>query len=188
MTTNTTRVNFALCWHMHQPWYQQGIDGEYQLPWVYLHAIKDYADMVAHLEAHPKMKVVVNFAPVLLEQLDDYAQQLKNWLDSKQKMQDPLLNLLAGASEMPANMHARYQLLCDCQRAHAPKMIDPYPAFKSLLSPVRFMFPHHECVEKDTDFLQYLDPQYFVDVLVWYHLAWLGPFYGQVATRGVRRF
>ena len=83
---------------MHQPWYQQGIDGEYQLPWVYLHAIKDYADMAAHLEAHPKMKVVVNFAPVLLEQLDDYARQLKNWLDDGQKMQDPLLNLLAGAT------------------------------------------------------------------------------------------
>jgi alpha-amylase/alpha-mannosidase (GH57 family) len=171
---NTTRVNFALCWHMHQPWYQQGIDGEYQLPWVYLHAIKDYADMAAHLEAHPQMKVVVNFAPVLLEQLDDYAQQLQAWLEHKQPMQDPMLNLLAGATEMPENLHERYELLCDCQRAHAPKMIDPYPAFKSLLSPVRFMFPHHACVEKDTDFLQYLDPQYFVDVLVWYHLAWLG--------------
>jgi alpha-amylase/alpha-mannosidase (GH57 family) len=159
---------------MHQPWYQQGIDGEYQLPWVYLHAIKDYADMAAHLEAHPKMKVVVNFAPVLLEQLDDYAQQLQAWLDDKQPMQDPMLNLLAGATEMPENLHERYALLCDCQRAHAPKMIDPYPAFKSLLSPIRFMFPHHACVEKDTEFLQYLDAQYFIDVMVWYHLAWLG--------------
>ncbi|MGD8803129.1 MAG: glycoside hydrolase family 57 protein [Gammaproteobacteria bacterium] len=172
--TKTTRVNFALCWHMHQPWYQQGIDGEYQLPWVYLHAIKDYADMAAHLEAYPQMKVVVNFAPVLLEQLDDYAQQLQGWLEHKQPMQDPMLNLLAGVTEVPANLHERYELLCDCQRAHAPKMIDPYPAFKSLLSPVRFMFPHHDCAEKDTDFLQYLDEQYFVDVLVWYHLAWLG--------------
>jgi alpha-amylase/alpha-mannosidase (GH57 family) len=180
--TNTTRVNFALCWHMHQPWYQQGIDGEYQLPWVYLHAIKDYADMVAHLEAHPKMKVVVNFAPVLLEQLDDYARQLKNWLDHGQEMQDPMLNLLAGATEIPANMHERYRLLCDCQRAHAPKMIDPYPVFKTLLSPVKYMFPHHQCSEQDTDFLQYLDPQYFVDVLVWYHLAWLGHSLKQSAT------
>ena len=33
--TSTTRVNFVLCWHMHQPWYQRGLDGEYQLPWVY---------------------------------------------------------------------------------------------------------------------------------------------------------
>ena len=180
--TITNRVNFTLCWHMHQPWYQQGLDGEYQLPWVYLHAIKDYADMVAHLEAHPKMKVVVNFAPVLLEQLDDYAQQLKNWLDNGQKMQDPMLNHLAGATEIPANMHERYRLLCDCQRAHAPKMIDPYPAFKSLLSPVKYMFPHQECAEKDTGLLQYLDSQYFVDTLVWYHLAWLGHSLKQSAT------
>ena len=180
--TNTTRVNFALCWHMHQPWYQQGLDGDYQLPWVYLHAIKDYADMVAHLEAHPKMKVVVNFAPVLLEQLDDYALQLQNWLDDRRPMQDPMLNLLAGATGIPDNLHDRYRLLCDCQRAHAPKMIDPYPAFKALLSPVEFMFPEHECAEIDTDFLQYLDAQYFVDILVWYHLAWLGHSLKQSAT------
>ncbi len=180
--TNTSRVNFALCWHMHQPWYQQGLDGEYQLPWVYLHAIKDYADMVAHLEAHPKMNVIVNFAPVLLEQLDDYAQQLAGWLENGEKMQDPMLNLLAGVTEMPVNLHDRYRLLCDCQRAHAPKMIDPYPAFKSLFTPVDFMFPHHDCVEKDTNFLQYLDAQYFVDILVWYHLAWLGHSLKQSAT------
>jgi alpha-amylase/alpha-mannosidase (GH57 family) len=180
--TSTTRVNFVLCWHMHQPWYQRGLDGVYQLPWVYLHAIKDYADMAAHLEAHPHMKVVVNFAPVLLEQLDDYAVQLQRWLDDREPMLDPMLNLLAGATEIPDNLHGRYRLLCDCQRAHAPKMIDPYPAFKSLLSPIEFMFPQHECSEIETDFLQYLDPQYFVDTLVWYHLAWLGHSLKQTAT------
>lgn len=172
--TSTTRVNFVLCWHMHQPWYQEGLDGEYRLPWVYLHAIKDYADMAAHLEAHPKMKVVVNFAPVLLEQLDDYALQLQNWLDHQQTMQDPTLNLLAGISEIPDNLRDRYKLLCDCQRAHAPKMIDPYPAFKALLAPVEYMFLNKDCAGTDSEFLQYLDQQYFVDILVWYHLAWLG--------------
>ena len=93
-----SRVNFALCWHMHQPWYQHGIDGDYCLPWVYLHAIKDYSDMVTHLEAHPAMKATVNFAPVLLEQLDDYANQLRQWLQHGSRMRDPLLNLLAGDS------------------------------------------------------------------------------------------
>ena len=29
------------------------LSGEFRLPWVYLHAIKDYADMAAHLEAQP---------------------------------------------------------------------------------------------------------------------------------------
>ena len=167
-------VNFVLCWHMHQPWYQEGIDGDYRLPWVYLHAIKDYEDMVMHLEAHPDMHVVVNFAPVLLEQLDDYAKQLKNWLDNGQAMNDPMLNLLAGAKPIPESPVERYQLLCDCQRANAEKMIDPYPDFKRLLEPVKLMFPGGKCDEHDTGCLQYLNTQYYVDVLVWYHLVWLG--------------
>jgi alpha-amylase/alpha-mannosidase (GH57 family) len=173
-TSTASRVNFALCWHMHQPWYQQGIDGDYKLPWVYLHAIKDYDDMAAHLEAHPKMKLTVNFAPVLLEQLDDYATQLKVWLDSGERMRDPMLNLLAGVTEIPQDLHSRYQVLCDCQRAYAPKLIDPYPVFRRLLEPFSYMYPDRKCLEKDTGFLTYLEPQYFVDVLVWYHLAWLG--------------
>ena len=175
-------LNFVLCWHMHQPWYQQGVDGEYKLPWVYLHAIKDYEDMVSHLEAHPKMHVVVNFAPVLLEQLDDYANQLKNWLDNGQVMNDPMLNLLAGATPIPLSTHDRYQLLCDCQRANAEKMIDPYPAFKRLLDPVKSMFPGGVCDDHDSGCLQYLNSQYYIDVLVWYHIAWLGHALKQTQT------
>ena len=175
-------VNFVLCWHMHQPWYQEGIDGDYKLPWVYLHAIKDYEDMVAHLEAHPKMHVVVNFAPVLLEQLDDYASQLKSWLDNGRVMNDPMLNLLAGAKPIPESPDERYQLLRDCQRANAEKMIDPYPAFKSLLKPFKFMFPDGTCDKNDTVCMQYLNSQYFIDVLVWYHLAWLGHALKQTQT------
>ncbi|MCW9046796.1 MAG: glycoside hydrolase family 57 protein [Gammaproteobacteria bacterium] len=167
-------LNFVLCWHMHQPWYQEGIDGDYKLPWVYLHAIKDYEDMASHLEAHPKMHVVVNFAPVLLEQLDDYATQLKNWLDTKAPMKDPMLNMLAGVTAVPKSPHLRYQLLCDCQRANAEKMIDPYPDFKKLLEPVKSMFPGGLCDEHETGCLYYLNSQYFIDVLVWYHIAWLG--------------
>ena len=62
-------LNVVVCWHMHQPWYRESQQGDYRLPWVYLHALKDYVDMAAHLEAHPKMRCVVNFTPVLLEQL-----------------------------------------------------------------------------------------------------------------------
>ncbi len=172
--TKSTQVNFVLCWHMHQPWYQQGIEGEYKLPWVYLHALKDYTDMAAQLEAHPDMKSVVNFAPVLLEQLDDYAQQLNGWLESAQPMKDPLLNLLAGVTPVPESIEQRYQLLCKCQRANAEKMIDPYADFKRLLEPFNKMFAEDDSAQQNTVCLQYLTPQYFIDVLVWYHLAWLG--------------
>ena len=169
-----SRVNFALCWHMHQPWYQQGIDGDYRLPWVYLHAIKDYSDMVTHLEAHPAMKVTVNFAPVLLEQLDDYASQLQQWLQHGSRMREPLLNLLAGVTPIPDGIEARCQLLRDCQRANAEKMINAYPGFRKLLQPLREMFSGEEKIARDKTFLNYLDTQYFIDILMWYHLAWLG--------------
>jgi len=138
--------------------------------------------MVTHLEAHPDMHAVVNFAPVLLEQLDDYAAQLKAWLDHGTAMMDPMLNLLAGVTPIPQSSHERFQLLCDCQRANAEKMIDPYPAFKHLLELVSQMFPGGACDEHDTACLQYLNSQYYIDVLVWYHIAWLGHTLKQTQT------
>ena len=71
-------IDLVLMWHMHQPDYRLvGSDGgeSFVLPWTYLHAIKDYTDMAAHLERHPAMRAVVNFVPVLLDQIEDYAAQ-----------------------------------------------------------------------------------------------------------------
>ena len=41
---------------MHQPDYRDLSTGEYVLPWTYLHAMKDYSDMVYHLEQNPKAR------------------------------------------------------------------------------------------------------------------------------------
>ena len=67
------RLPVVLLWHMHQPQYRDALSGEYVLPWTYLHAIKDYTDMAAHLEENPAARAVVNFTPVLLDQLDEYS-------------------------------------------------------------------------------------------------------------------
>jgi len=164
----SNKLNLVLCWHMHQPYYREGLNGDYQLPWVYLHAIKDYDDMADHLENHPRMKTVVNFAPVLLEQLDDYAKQIKTFLSNGTAMSDPLLNLLGGATPIPPNVSERRELIQTCRRAHAPRMIDPYPHFHALLQ----QFPSSERDSGQEMLLAYLDEQYFVDLLMWYHLAW----------------
>ena len=60
---------------MHQPDYRDPASGEFLFPWVYLHAIKDYADMAAHLERHPGVRAAVNLVPILLDQLIDYSEQ-----------------------------------------------------------------------------------------------------------------
>ena len=46
-------LKVVLCWHMHQPQYFDLESGQYQLPWTYLHAIKDYVDMAAVIETTP---------------------------------------------------------------------------------------------------------------------------------------
>ena len=164
----SNKLNLVLCWHMHQPYYREGLDGDYQLPWVYLHGIKDYDDMADHLEKYPRMKAVVNFAPVLLEQLDDYAKQIKAFLNDGTATSDPLLNLLGGATPIPPNVNERRELIQTCRRAHAPRMIDPYPHFHALLQ----QFPSSDREAGQEMLLTYLDEQYFVDLLMWYHLAW----------------
>ena len=82
------RLDLVFLWHMHQPDYRDHISGEHALPWVYLHAIKDYTDMADHLERHPGVRSVVNFVPVLLDQIEDYCRQF----DSGQ-FHEPLLRL-----------------------------------------------------------------------------------------------
>lgn len=167
----TKQIKVVLCWHMHQPHYRDGLDGQYRLPWVYLHAIKDYTDMVAYLEACPEAKVVVNFAPVLLEQLDDYAQQMQAWLKNRQPMQDPLLNLVAGVTAIPQDVSERKEIVQACQRAFAPTMIDPWPNYRHLVNMVR---PYSADDYLFDQTLMYLSDSYYVDLLMWYHLSWMG--------------
>src|SRR5215831_16297168 len=88
------RMPVALLWHMHQPQYRDALTGEYVLPWTYLHAIKDYTDMAAHLEAIPAARAVVNFTPVLIEQLEEIARRVNEHLRSGAELPDPVLALL----------------------------------------------------------------------------------------------
>ena len=164
-------INVVLCWHMHQPYYRDALDGTYHLPWVYLHAIKDYSDMAYHLEICPDARAVVNFAPVLLEQLGDYAAQMRQWLRDGQPTCDPLLNLVAGATPISSAPEDRAEILTACQRAFAPTMIEPYPAFRTLVDIAKGLY-----INGDLDVVRvnYMSSQFFTDFLVWYHLAWLG--------------
>ncbi len=57
---------------MHQPYYKNLLTGESDLPWVRLHGVKDYLDMLQTLEQFPKMKLTFNVVPSLFEQIEDY--------------------------------------------------------------------------------------------------------------------
>jgi alpha-amylase/alpha-mannosidase (GH57 family) len=67
------KIYLAFLWHQHQPIYKNPLNDIYELPWVRLHAIKDYYDMVAILDDFPKIKANINLVPSLLVQLEEYS-------------------------------------------------------------------------------------------------------------------
>lgn len=117
-----TRV--ALLWHMHQPFYQDLATGEHILPWVRLHALKDYWGMVALLREFPGVKVTFNLVPSLLVQVEAFA---------RGEAKDRHLEIgLKPADQLSASERA----FCVQHFFHATKarMIDPYPRYAELFA------------------------------------------------------
>ncbi len=160
------RLNLVICWHMHQPQYCDLISGLYQLPWSYLHATKDYIDMAAHLKAVPGAKAVVNFAPILLEQLSDYAGQVNGFLSENKAIRDPLLAALA-CPVLPGSKDQRMELVNACLRANELRSIKRFEHYQKLAEMAGWFNEHPSG-------MLYVGDQFIVDLLVWYHLAWMG--------------
>ncbi|MES9979399.1 MAG: glycoside hydrolase, partial [Candidatus Thiodiazotropha sp. 6PLUC5] len=160
------RLQIVFCWHMHQPYYKGPEGSDYLLPWVYLHGLKDYSDMAAHLEHVPNAKAVVNFAPVLLEQIDDYSEQIQAWLTRGRLIKDPLLSALAGPG-LPVDDESRKALASACLRANEQRLIGRFKHFNELANLVKHTLENDKMVG-------YLNDQCLIDLLVWYHLAWVG--------------
>jgi len=153
-------------WHMHQPFYREADTGRYHLPWVYLHAMKDYTDMAEILAQLPQAKAVMNYVPSLTKQIEDYAAHLKSFLDGNtEEINDPLLAALA-TKNGTYNQQTKKYLLEACFRLNHERNLHRYPAYSKL-----FDLAEHA---KETDTLLYLGDAFFADLVTWYHLAWLG--------------
>src|SRR5574343_1223587 len=127
-------AELALLWHMHQPDYRHPASGEFVMPWVLLHAIKDYADMASHLERHPGVHCTVNFVPVLLDQIEDYADQLVTG-----QWRDPLLRIAAHREPDALDDEDRAWLLDMAFRCHGPTMLEPFAPYRRLRDLLAFV-------------------------------------------------
>jgi alpha-amylase/alpha-mannosidase (GH57 family) len=160
--TGNKPVRLVLLWHMHQPEFRDFNTGEFTQPWVYLHAMKDYTDMAAHLENHPGVHAVVNLVPILLDQLEDYADQFDTGV-----MRDPLLRLLARENLDDLTPSERELILTQCFRANHTKMIEPFTPYKRL----RDLFQYVLSIEGDR---HATSPASTSDLLTWLPLSWTG--------------
>jgi alpha-amylase/alpha-mannosidase (GH57 family) len=150
---------------MHQPQYRDPRDGRWRRPWTWLHGIKDYTDMAAHLETVPGARAVVNFSTVLLEQISVYAESIAKWKQDGSAVGDPLLDALGGSVPYSGlSDEKKLELMASCLHANRAHMIKAFPAYAALAVRARI------AIEQKRP----LDEARFRDLLVWYHLAWTG--------------
>jgi alpha-amylase/alpha-mannosidase (GH57 family) len=149
----------AFIWHQHQPLYKSRISGRYRLPWVRLHGVKDYLDLVLLLERYPKLHQTVNLVPSLMLQLEEY---------SLGKAIDPYLSAtLTRADKLTPDLKEFIvQHFFDAQH-HT--LIDPHPRYAELYSQ-RQTNGQTWCIENWTD-------EDFGDLLAWHNLAWIDPLF-----------
>jgi len=153
-------LSVCFLWHMHQPYYVDPATQTALMPWVRLHAVKGYWDMVHLVEEYPRMRASFNLTPVLVKQIEELAsgEVRDEWLEWTRT---PAADLTEAQ---------RVHLLEHYFKINWENLIRPHPRYWQLLH------------KRGTD-LRHLDlrktvkqwsEQEFRDLQVWFNLAWCG--------------
>ena len=149
------QAHIAILWHMHQPDYRDPGTGQLAMPWVRLHSLRGYLDMLHVCErACEGARAVFNFVPSLLVQMEGY-------LDGS--LTDRYLEISRKpVSELSPD--ERTFVVTNFFHANSRTMIDCFPRYRQLrmLSRLPGGAPRQM---KDAD---------LHDLVVWFNLAWMG--------------
>jgi len=158
-------LNVAIIWHQHQPKYLRDLEtGEYAEPWVRMHAIKDYYDMVAILADYPGIHFTVNLTPVLLTQLEDLIDGYERGTGTDAYLRMTLKDASALTGE------DQIYLLTHFFNAHWDNMIHVWPRYRELKDKKLGDTPA-ELREAAAGFTT----QDWRDLQAWFNLAWFDP-------------
>ena len=147
---------------MHQPYYRDLASGACSMPWVRLHATKDYLDMLKRLESFPTIHQTFNFVPALLDQLEEYLPPANRSDDFLELSRKPAAEL----SEHEQRFILQWFFL-----AHSERMVKPYPSYHDLLA----KRGAHVTEEDWPKVLKRFRTQDYLDVQVWFNLVWIDP-------------
>jgi len=154
-----SHLNVAFLWHFHQPEYAHPEDGVALLPWVRMHGVRGYTDMVGVLEEEPRARVTLNVTPVLARQLE---RCLADWGTERED------RLLRQCRALPCAMGEgeRRELVSLLFSAHRQQMVEPLPRYRELLE-------RCEPALRGGTRLP-LDDAELLDLAMLFHLAWSG--------------
>ncbi len=156
-------LRVIILWHQHQPFYKDLATGAYRLPWVRMHALKDYYGMVKLLDEFPNVHQTFNLVPSLITQIQDYVAGTAH---------DPFLDVAAKpASDLtPEERRFALQYLFQANSVH---LIGRYPRYRELWE--RF----HSTGDSPERAERYFQPQDFTDLQVLSQIAWFDEFFLQ---------
>jgi alpha-amylase/alpha-mannosidase (GH57 family) len=154
-------LRVVLLWHQHQPYYKDLVTGEYRLPWVRLHALKDYYGMVKLLDEFPRVHQNFNLVPSLIMQIQDYVAGTA---------QDPFLQVAARPARDLTLEERRFALQYLFQ-ANPVNLIGRYPRYRELWERFRSAGDSPERAER------FFQPQDLTDLQVLSQLAWFDEFF-----------
>jgi alpha-amylase/alpha-mannosidase (GH57 family) len=154
-------LRVILLWHQHQPFYKDLVSGEYRLPWVRLHGLKDYYGMVKLLDEFPNVHQNFNLVPSLMTQIQEYAAGTA---------QDPFLSVAAKPAKDLSSDERRFALQYLFQ-ANPVNLIGRYPRYRELWERFREHGDHPERAER------YFQAQDFTDLQVLSQIAWFDEFF-----------
>src|SRR3990172_3876883 len=156
-------LHIAFLWHMHQPYYLDPISDKFVMPWVRLHGIKDYYDMVAILEKFPDIHQTINMVPSLVEQILKYT-------DSGAT--DDYMDLtLKTASDL--TVCDKIFILTNFFSLQWDNMLFVYPRYRDILERRGYSLTP-QALEKAC---RRFTTQDFLDLQVWFNLAWFDPMF-----------
>ncbi len=150
----------AFFWHMHQPMYKDPLSGEYILPWVRLHSIKGYNDMLSILDGFPETRQTFNLVPSMMSQIEEYAsgEATDVFLEISRKPADEL-----SADE-------RAFVLENFFAANWDTMVLPHPRYRELLGRRGRRVSREELAQRQKTF----SAKDIRDLQVWFNLTWFG--------------
>jgi len=156
-------LRVVLLWHQHQPFYKDLVTGEYRLPWVRLHALKDYYGMVKLLDEFPDIHQTFNLVPSLITQIQDYESGTAH---------DPFFTVASKPVRDLSPEERRFALQYLFQ-ANPVRLIGRYPRYLELWERFQSAGSNPDRADK------FFQRQDYTDLQVLSQLAWFDEFFLQ---------
>lgn len=156
MMSQSKKLSIAFYWHMHQPVYQLTSQGDYLMPWVRLHAVKDYLDMALWAKKFDKLKLNFNYVPVLLDSIIDYAEKDAHDIHSR----------LTITPENELNKEDKIFILNNFFDSNYQTMILPNDEYHRLYQIIQV---------NGTNDVNIFTNQEYADLMALFNLAWIDP-------------